>query len=80
METLMPQTASRNLTEHPEVLTPAAERALHWARQWYPGGSYSLAGATEREANVLIEIEGDIRIIRYRHLDGRCPVCGASLI
>jgi hypothetical protein len=56
-----------------------AHRALDWARRWDPTAAYALTGVTDGEATVLVEVDGDIRFVRYRDLDsgGFCPYCGA---
>lgn len=69
---------------HSEPLTdnPVATRALEWARTWYPMGELTLTGVTEAEATVLVEVDGDVRILRYENLDAdvpRCEVCGRPL-
>jgi hypothetical protein len=59
-----------------------AARALDWARAWYPAGQYALTGVTDTEASVLVEVDGDIRILRYEDLDRggpRCEFCGQPL-
>ena len=61
---------------------PIAARALEWAREWYPGSQYAVTGVTNTEASVLVEVDGDIRILRYENLDAhmpRCEFCGAPL-
>jgi hypothetical protein len=63
-----------------EQLNPTAARALEWAREWYPAGEYAVTGVTETEASVLVEVDGDIRILRYEDLDGpKCEFCGRPL-
>jgi hypothetical protein len=69
-------TASEPLTN-----SPVAARALEWAREWYPTGTYALTGVTDCEAQVLVEVDGDIRILRYEDLDRwpRCDWCGRPI-
>jgi hypothetical protein len=61
---------------------PTASRALEWARRWYPAGEFALTGVSGAEATVLVEIDGDVEIIRYENLDAdvpRCEFCGRPL-
>jgi hypothetical protein len=70
-------TASAPLSDN-----PTAARALEWAREWYPAGQYAVTGVTDAEASVLVELDGDIRILRYEDLDRggpRCEFCGRPL-
>lgn len=65
-----------------EQLNPTAARALEWARNWYPAGEFALTGVSEAEATVLVEVDGDIRTLRYQNLDAdvpRCDFCGRPL-
>jgi hypothetical protein len=63
------------------VTNPIADRALELAREWYPTGVFTLTGVTESEAQVLVELEEDVRIVRYEDLDRvpRCDFCGRPL-
>jgi hypothetical protein len=69
--------------ERPRTDEPndAACRALEWAQTCYPTGDFALTGVTEAEATVLVEIDGDIRIVHYTDLDRvpRCDWCGRPL-
>jgi hypothetical protein len=59
-----------------------ASRAREWAARWYPTGEFALVGVTDCRATVLVEIDGDIRIVRYEDLDAggpRCEACGRLL-
>jgi hypothetical protein len=70
-------TASAPLSDN-----PVAARALEWAREWYPAGRHTLTGVTDAEAQVLVELDRDIRILRYEDLDRggpRCDFCGRPL-
>jgi hypothetical protein len=61
---------------------PIAARALEWASAWYPTGELAVTGVTDRKAEVLVEVDGDIRILRYENLDAevpRCDYCGRPL-
>jgi hypothetical protein len=66
---------SEPTTRAPLSDNPIAARALHWAREWYPAGEYAVTGVTDREASVLVEVDGDIRILRYEDLDRSGPHC-----
>jgi hypothetical protein len=60
----------------------SAERALSFARDWYPTGLLAVTGATERSASVLVEVDGDIRVVHYENLDTdgpRCDICGRPI-
>jgi hypothetical protein len=72
---------SEPTTSEPLTDNAVAARALEWAREWYPAGEYALTGITEAEASVLVEVEGDIRILKYEDLDRwpRCRFCGQPL-
>jgi hypothetical protein len=60
---------------------PVGTRALELARGWYPIGIHTLTGVTEWEAQVLVEIDGDVCVVRYEDLDRvpRCDFCGRPL-
>ena len=70
-------------TDNPTAAdSPVAIRALTWAGRWFPTGEFSLTGITDCEATVLVEIDGDIRVLRYEDLDRggpRCEFCGRLL-
>jgi hypothetical protein len=56
-----------------------AVRALEWAARWYPASELAVTGVTDATASVLVEVEGDIRVVRYENLDAaasRCEICG----
>jgi hypothetical protein len=77
----IPVTAPSEPTQS-EQLNPSAVRALEWARHWYPTGEFAVTGISEAEATVLVEVDGDIRILRYADLDRggpRCQFCGRRL-
>jgi hypothetical protein len=59
-------------TEAPAADHPTAIRAVQWAREWYPGGKFAVTGVTGAEAVVLVEVEGNIHILRYENLDAGC--------
>jgi hypothetical protein len=61
---------------------PTAARALEWAREWYPSAELAVTGISDAEATVLVEVDGDIRFLRYENLDAdipRCEICGRPL-
>jgi hypothetical protein len=69
-------------TSAPLSDNPIAARALDWAREWYPAGQFAVTGDTDAQAHVLVELDGDIRIVRYEDLDRggpRCEFCGRPL-
>jgi hypothetical protein len=65
---------------HTEPLTPVAVRALHWAAEWYPTGTYAVTGVTDARATVLVEVDDNVHIVHYDDCDrGRCAICGRPL-
>jgi hypothetical protein len=61
---------------------PNAVRALRWARSWYPTAILAVTGVDEARAQVLVEVDGDIRVVHYENLDAgvpRCDFCGRPL-
>ena len=74
-------TASERTSSEPFDSRVAA-RALTWAAQWYPEGHLTVTGVTDGTASVLVEVDGDIRIVHYEDLDAdvpRCEICGRPL-
>jgi hypothetical protein len=70
-------TAAQRVADH-----PTAARALEWAGQWYPTAGLAVTGVTAASASVLVEVDGDIRLVHYESLDAdvpRCEICGRSL-
>jgi hypothetical protein len=55
--------------------SPVAARALEWAAAWYPKAHLAVSGVTEATAAVLVEVDGDIRIVHYENLDAKQPRC-----
>ena len=59
--------------------SPVGARALKWAEEWYPAAQLAVTGVTDAKASVLIEVDGDIRLLHYENLDvdvPRCDICG----
>jgi hypothetical protein len=70
-------TAAQPVTENRN-----AARALEWARSWYPTAELAVTGITAASASVLVEVDGDMRIVQYENLDAdvpRCGICGRPL-
>jgi len=44
-------------------------RAFEFARRWYPLGEIVLAGRSDSQVTLLVEIDGGITTIRYTDLD-----------
>jgi hypothetical protein len=80
----VPMNSTTTSDRRPEVVTPGnpvADRALELAARWFPTGLLTLTGVSGSEATVLIELDGDIFIVRYEDLDRvpRCEFCGRPL-
>ena len=61
------------------VASPPTERALEWARWWYPTARLTPTGTDAARASVLVEDGNEITIVTYEDLDAdvpRCEVCG----
>ena len=82
MNTSQATISNEATTRVPLSDNPVAARALELARDWYPAGQYAVTGITDAEASVLVEVDADIRILRYEDLDRggpRCEFCGLPL-
>jgi hypothetical protein len=71
------KTAAQRVADH-----PTAARALEWAGHWYPTAELAVTGITAASASVLVEVDGDIRLVHYENLDAnvpRCEICGRPM-
>jgi hypothetical protein len=79
----MPLPATLQAQPRDETTTRAPiERALEWARWWYPTARLTPTGTDAARASVLVEDGDEIRILTYEDLDAdvpKCEICGRPL-